>query len=509
MKEHTHTALKNVSFNFIGYIYPMLLAFVVAPITVNKLGVRSYGLYVFISTAISLIGLLDLGVSTAVSKFLANYNATNSKEKIHSLIGSANSIFSLMGIAGCALFFAAAFWGHFFISTATIGYDNYQLAFIFAGLLFLTSSLNGIYSIIPNALGRFDLSTKVGLVTITLQQISIVVTVLLNYSIATIFAIQFIIAIIGGLLSRYISRLLIPNLSFSFAWNKIEIRNFYKFGITVFTNNIAGSSLTYLDRMIIPFLLGPSNLTYYSLPGNITSKTPGLVNTLSSTLFPMTAHFDSLGDTERIKTLYVRSTRLLLIIATAITISIVSFPNEILKYWINEEVANKASSVLVILAFTSLILSILSPISNLLLGLGKLKSLTKTSFVMATTNAILLLILVPKFGIVGAAWAYLLSLLPILWLIFDTEKENLKFGKERIIFYIQIILRLLIVSAISYFFNIFILKKSITNLPLLITLGPLSILIFLFLYRIFGFFEKEDIKDIKYFLKRYVHREAK
>lgn len=500
MSQHTNTALKNVSFNFIGYVYPMILAFIVAPITVNGLGIRNYGLYIFITVILTLLGLLDLGVSTAVGKFISNYNATDLKDKIYSLIGSANSVFCIIGLIGCSLLFSIAFWGNLFISSETIRYENYKLAFIFAGLLFLISSLNSIYTIIPTAFGRFDLSTKIGLVIISIQQISTVIAILLNYSIATIFLLQFIIACINTLLSRNVSNKLIPKISFYFSWNKEEIIKFYKFGIAVFINNISSSSLTYIDRMVIPFLLGPSNLTYYSLPGNITSKTPGLANTLSSTLFPITAHFDSLGDTVRIKTLYKRSTRLLLIMSTAITITVISYPYEILKQWINEDVANNGYMVLIILAFTSLLLSILSPISNILLGLGKLKSLTKISFFMATINIILLFILIPKFGIIGAAWAYLLSVLPISWLIYEVEKKYLNFGIDRLKYHLIHFIKLLTVSLLTYLFNIFILKNMITNLFSMVFICLISIILFLFIYFLFNFFEKDDISDVKYFL---------
>ena len=504
MKEHTHTALKNAAFNFVGYIYPMLLAFIVAPVTVKSLGVREYGLYVFISTILSLMGLLDLGVSTAVSRFLTKYHATDSRDKIAKLTGSANSIFLIVGIIGFLIFSSVGIFGHLIISPSLINYSNYPAAFVFAGLLFLTTSISSIYLIAPNALGRFDLSNKVGLFVITLQQIGIIAAVLLHYSIATIFIIQFIIAILGGILNRHVSKKILPYLSFSFAWDKKEIINFYKFGLTVFMNNITGSSLTYLDRIIIPFFLGPSNLTYYSLPGNVTSKTPGIANTLSGTIFPMAAHFESLGDMERVKTLYKRSTRLLLVMSTSITVAMVSYSYEMLRFWISRDVADKASEVLVILAFTSLVLAILSPISNLLLGLGKLKSLTIASVAMSITNAILLFILIPRFGIIGAAWAYLLSLAPVLWLIYRVEINYLNLGKERLFYYFLVIPKLLMVSLLTYALNFYIFKNLVTSLITLAIFGPLSIIMFLLLYRIFGFFEKEDTADIKKFLGRIV-----
>jgi O-antigen/teichoic acid export membrane protein len=375
------------------------------------------------------------------------------------------------------------------------------MAILFAGILFLITSATTIFSIIPNALNRFDISNKVGLVTITLQQVSIAIAVLNSATIPQIFLISSIMAFISSCLNMYISHRLLPNLSLYYLCiDKKEILNFYKFGISSFVNNIASSSLTYLDRIIIPFLLGPSNLTYYSLPGNVASKTSGFANVMSSTLFPLTTHLDSTNNIEKIKLLYVRSTRLLFILSASIVITIVSFSYEILNYWINNDLAEKASGILIILAITNLILSSTSPISNILLGIGKLKYLTINSIIMATLNILLIFILAPKFGLTGIAWAYLLSLLPMIWLIFKIEREYLKL-ESRFNFYILILSKVSIVSLIIYTINDFLLRDLVKSLFTLLIVLPLSIILFLALYFFFGFFDKKDIHDIKKFLK--------
>jgi O-antigen/teichoic acid export membrane protein len=500
----THTTLKNASFNFMGYVYPMLLAFIVAPITVNLLGVRNYGLYIFISTLLSILGLLDLGVSTAISRSITKYFSINSKNDIKKVIGSANSIFTLMGILGLLIFTGIGFLGHFVIPPEVISYQNYPQAFLFAGLLFFVTSFNNIFTIIPSALGRFDLSNKIGFLSITLQQALIVIVVTLNYSIAAIFMSQFFIAILNGFIGRYISKKLIPYISYSFIWDKKEVFSFYKFGIATFINNIAGSSLNYLDRIFIPFLLGPSNLTYYTLPGNITSKTPGISNTLSNVLFPLTTQLESLGEKEKIKILYVRSTRLIIVVSSAITVSLISFPYELLFYWINKDVAEKGYVVLIILALTNLILAIMSPISNLLLGLGKLKSLSITSVITALINALLLFILTPRFGLTGAAFSYILSLPPALWLIYRVEKKYLQLNTGRMNYYISISSKIFTVGLLIYAFNIFVSKALINDIFTLLFFAGFSIILFIILYKIFGFFEKQDVDDIMAFVHRHL-----
>jgi O-antigen/teichoic acid export membrane protein len=498
---NTQKVLKNVSFNLIGYIYPMVLALIVAPLTVNSLGVRNYGLYVLISTILSLVGLLDLGISSGVNRFITRYYAAKDKNSLQYLISSANFIFLLIGVIGFLLFFLISFLNKFTIYEQLIKYPDYSSAIFFAGILFFISASTTLFSIIPNALNRFDISNKVGLITITLQQLSIVFAVLHKATISQLFIITSIVTFFSFLLNLHVSQKLLPDIRLiKFGFNKKEVLNFYKFGIASFTNSLASSSLSYLDRIIIPFLMGPSNLTYYSLSGNIASKTTGLANILSSTLFPLTTYFDSKNNINKIKIIYIRSTRLLLITSSAIVITMISFSYKILNYWINTDVAEKSYQILILLAVTNLILSCISPISNILLGIGKLKLLTLNSLIMAVLNITLIFILTPKFGLLGIAWAYLLSVLPIFILIYRVETKYLKLD-NRIYFYINTLSKIAFISTLVLFINSYILTKLVNNLLSLLIILPVSICLFLILYNLFGFFEKEDINDIKLFLK--------
>jgi O-antigen/teichoic acid export membrane protein len=463
------------------------------------LGIREYGVYVFLSTVISMLGLLDFGISTAVSKYLAEYYVQNNHEKIKNLLGTANTIFSIVAIIGLSVFIIGSFIPSF--THLLSGYTNYFIGIVAAGLLFTITSISSVYSITFSALQRFDIGSKVGIVLIALQQLSILTLVLYGYSINAIFVTQLVIALISFFIQKKLAQRILPEIPRMLSWNKIEAIKCYKFGLVTFINNISTSSLTYLDRLILPFFLGPSNLTYYSLPGNITTRIPGISNSLSGILFPMASSLQGLGDIEKIRVLYVRSFRLITVIAAAITVTILAYAHQILQYWISPDFADKSTTVLIILAFTNFVLALGGPLSSLLLGLGKLKFLTTLSIIMAVTNTILLVILLPLSGINGAAWAYLLSLFPIAYMFYFTERHYLSLS-ERKKYYRKIILGNIFVGLIIYEIAEIFLIHLITNLLMVLIMSALTGLLYLGLYWLFGLFEKEDVDSIKLFLGR-------
>jgi O-antigen/teichoic acid export membrane protein len=257
--------------------------------------------------------------------------------------------------------------------------------------------------------------------------------------------------------------------------------------------------------LIIPFFLGPASLSFYSLPGNISNRIPGISNSLASILFPLASSYSGTGDIDILRKIYVRSFRLITVLAVAISIVTISFSRELLTHWISLEIAEKATTVLIILAVTNMFLALIGPLSQFLLGLGKLKFLTTLSIIMAVFNTLLLVILVPIFGINGAAWAYLISLIPAIYMFYYTEKYYLTLG-DRSRYYISIILKNIIVSSIIWAISFIFLRQFATNLWLVILLGGISGLLYLTLYWLFGFFEKEDVEALKRTLLRIISR---
>lgn len=503
VKERT---FKNISYSLVSFIWPVLIAFFVTPIIVLHFGIKEYGIYIFISTLVSIAGLLDVGVSAALSKFIAERKGRDDARGLKELFKTANTILLAIGVLGAVFITSSIFVGLFiFPGETTAMYKAYIPAFIYAGVLFFLNSINTLHIIIPTAYQRFDVNSKIGLIFITIQQLGILAIVFLDFSINSIFLIQALLMLVFYFVYKnYVAKILGQEertfLSV-YGWNKVEAINCYKFGIISFFNNLAGSSLSYLDRMIIPLFLGPSNLTFYSLPGSITSKVPTLSITLSSVVFPMTSHFEGSGERYMIKNLYIRSMRLITIVSTAITVTFIAFAYVMLQYWINQELADKATDILIILALTNLVLAITYPLSNFLLGMGKLRALSITSLVTAMLNAILLFIFLPRFGIIGAAWAYLLALTPYVFLIYVTEKSYLELTFRRA-HYFKLIGQLSITSIVVFLIDVYLIKPFISSFPLVVLALVVSTVMFILTHYLFGFFENEDAHDILNFMKQ-------
>jgi O-antigen/teichoic acid export membrane protein len=495
----TFQTFKNTTYNIVGYIWPMVLTLFITPVVIFSMGVKNYGIYIFINTVLSLFGLLDLGIGTAVSKYMANYYGKKDDAAITTLTHTANSLFLLISVIGMIIAVTIAIVGPKMLYGLGANYAQYFPLIVVAGAIFFVNTIDSAYASILLAIQRFDVLNKIGILSITASTFSLLLTVLLECSLLTIFIVQLIVATGTTLAVIVYAIKILPQATFAFGWNAQEIKKLYTFGLITFISNIASHALSYLDRLIIPFFIGPSNLTYYSLPGNISSKIPGAANTLSSTLFPTTSQLDGANEKSRIEILYIRSFRLIIIAAAALTVSTIALAHQSLQYWLSLDFAEHSTNTLIVLAVTNFILALLGPLSGFLLGLGKLKFSTIMSVVMGVLNAILLLILLPLYGIVGAAWAYLLSVLPVIYMFYYTEKKYLTLSNRRK-HYLKTVLSILCISTIVWVVDTYVLSMLIVNLATLISIGITSIVLFIILYRLCGLFEEEDWRDMEFFL---------
>lgn len=493
----TYKTFKNSSYNIIGYIWPIIFTLIVTPVVVLTLGVKEYGIYLFINTAMGLFGIFELGLSLAVLKYMSHYYGKRDEEAIKRLTHSANILNLIISSFCFAISLFMGIFGMSLLPESFSAYEQYSKLFILAGGISFFNTITATYTIILYATQRFDISNKIGIMSVTISNMGMLFIVINGGSISEIFILQLVVACVSSVVVYVEAIKILPVATFKFVWHKKEIFECYRFGIVAYLNNLSSVALSSLDRMVIPFFVGPSNLTYYSIPGNVALKIPGITNTLTASMLPASSHLNGNNENSRLITLYVRTFRFMVVIAGALTVTVISFSYQILQYWLSVDFAEKSSSVLIILALTSFILALFGPLSNFLLGLGKLKFLSISSLCMAILNAVALFTLLPLFGIIGAAWAYFISVLPVAYLFYYVETRYLQLsGRKK--YYIKTILGTIITACVVGVLNLF-MSKFILSLATLLFACGVSAVTYVTLYKLFGFLEEEDWIDIKRF----------
>ncbi|MEI6835555.1 MAG: polysaccharide biosynthesis C-terminal domain-containing protein [Candidatus Falkowbacteria bacterium] len=483
--------IKNSIYNFIGFLLPILILVIFTPIIISKLGVRDYGIFIFLNTVLTFLGLLDLGIGTATNKHVIEYYSTNQTDRLKKLLYSMNSIYLIMAFVYLFVCITIGLvMQKFFVKPGTE--TDYFILFLILGLTGFVGAFFANFNNSIIAMQRYDIYLKISSIFLLLSNISMLVLASLGYKLVPILAVQLFLSLFSGLSFFFIAKKVLSSLKLKYAWDKIELIKNYKFALPVAFNNLASSSLVHFDKLLVPMFYGSAALTYYSVPGSVATKISTISGTFSSLLFPITVNLQALNDTEKIKRVYIRSVRLITILSSAIALSIIFTADKILLYWLNDSFVKQSAVVLILLVLTNFVLALFSPLSNLLMAMNKMRFLTTGSVIMALINIITLFIFLPKYGINGAALSYLISVLFVFYMFHFAEKKYFSI-KENI--HLKLLIKIILTTIPFFVITRFLLYPLITSFVTLALVGPTCVLLFLLLYKVLGFVEIEDWRD--------------
>lgn len=496
--------IKNSIFSIIEFSWPILTSLLATPYIVHKLGTDAYGILALVSVTLGFIGVLDLGLTGAAIKYIAECYEKKDFKMINRIIGSTILAYSFIGALVGLLILGLA-------NTLTISVlkvpQNFvevtKFAFYLAAFGFFLNLILGIFASIPKALQRYDISTKISIFIGTFSVLATVGLLHFGFWLREIVILGIIISILGLTTYYLVAKKLIPSLKIDWTFDKKLFLKLLSFGGFFLLSSVSAVILFHLDKLLIGSFLGISVVAYYVIPGNIASKIQGVINSASNIAFPVSSALEGQNDKGKLHKLYFEGTRITLILATMLSVPLIVFADKFLLYWIGEEFAINSGNVMRVLVATYYFLSIGAVIWAICLGAGRSKINAFFAFFAAFLNITLLIFMVRPWGILGAAVAYFLSAFinaPLL--IGYIERKVLKLSGFR---FWRIFSKIFLVGVIQSLICILLRAFAYNILVTLFFMG-ISVLIFPLIYVLLGFMQEGDRKLLGIFLSKFGYR---
>jgi len=180
------------------------------------------------------------------------------------------------------------------------------------------------------------------------------------------------------------------------------------YGIPVMLTSVAGTILMYTDTLMITLFTGLEQVGQYQAALPTANVMLFLVGVLSTVMLPLTAELWERGKKDKIEVALRELFLYGFIGILPVIIAAVIFPELILNLLFGATYIVGAP-ILRMLSFSVLVLTINAMMSSTLSGIGRPQDNTKAVIVGATLNLLSNLILIPRFGGLGAAISTLLS----------------------------------------------------------------------------------------------------
>lgn len=487
----------NILSGGLGFALPMVLNIFFTPIIVKNLGSEAYGLQSLVNVIIGFLMIADMGLDIPVTRAIAEYKSLNEPTKLNNLLNTSLILYLIIGVIGAIIIGISA---PFLIDYAFKVPQNLRLqginVFYLAGVGFVGGLLSMWGKSIFNGLLRYDISNGINVISNFLSLIVGVLLVINGYGVVSYVFCRVIFTFLTGIAYLVVSRKFLPSFKFSFIFDKDVwglLRKQVGYG---FFLRMSGILTSRIDQTLIGIWIGMAAVGYYSIPILITTSLAGLIGSMIHYIFPSISELHASGKHKEVELLYYRGSKFIGILAFAIFIPFVLLGPNFLKIWVGEIIYQNSSVVFILLLIaTFLQLLIVSILNCYIVGIGKIKFFTGYTLVRSIFMSVGCIILIKYFGLIGAGWAMIITVLVDILYYYISVKKYLHSDVHLLI--IKFYLKLSVSSLVPFLVIKLWLLDKIHNWFGIGLAGISYLFVFLAFTVIFKSWDEEEIEFLK------------
>lgn len=403
--EKKSRVLRNVVSNWGAYLVSMAVNFVLSPYVVRHLGNVGYGVWTLILSLTGYLGLLDLGVRGAVTRYIAKFHSEADHKRSSEVASSAAVIFGTAGLIAilASLVCAYGVLGHMKIPPDYLGAARAVL--ILTGLSVATSLINGVFGGVLVGLQRFDLTNGIEVSISLLRACAIVLALHFGCGIVTLACLQLAFTVARWATNIALTRHYYPELQIRLTRaDRAGIKLIFSFSVFSFLMHVSASLIYASDNVVIGAYLPVTFVTFYVIGGNLVEYARTLVNGISQALTPLASSTETGSDPEELQKLVLTSSRWASMVILPVTCTFLLRGRSFIGLWMGWNFADVSGHVLGVLSITLIFWGANCAIAGIFLGLGKHKPIVPALIFEGICNLTLSIFLVKRLGIIGVAW---------------------------------------------------------------------------------------------------------
>jgi O-antigen/teichoic acid export membrane protein len=398
--------VRNVAWNWLGTVVSLFIGFVLSPYLILKLGAAGYGVWAITFSLVEYYWFFDLGFRSATVKFVAHYSALNDPANVRAVISTAFVYSSLAG----ALILAGVIGlaknvEHFFQIPESLR-ANFHSLILLITLSWCLGLVFNVYNACIEAVQCFEYSIKASIVSATLRAVGWSVALYLGYGLIAIGVVALVSQAAGYLVNYAYFRRIFPSQRLSPRYASFAtLREMARFGIHTFLMTISNQLLNQGAPLLIGHFRPAVFVGFYNLPVRLLQYTVELVGRIGIVTNTNAAELAARNDREELAGMAVYTNRYCLVIFMPLAILLGTHGSQLLAFWVRPQFASQSAPVLPILLLGYVIGVVGQYSASMLLqGLGKHQGYARSLMLEAVAALILLWVVIPRWGIVGAAW---------------------------------------------------------------------------------------------------------
>ncbi len=396
----------------------LLCSAITVPIAIRYLGTAQFGIWVTISTLLSMLLVMDLGVANSLTNYISEAYARNDRERSSTYATTAFALMVAVSVLLGALAWVA--WPHLRWQTifhlgSSAPASEVSRAVAYALVVFLVGLPAGLAAKILGGYQEVRTANLFTGIASVLNLISVIVLVRLHAGLAVLVAASSA-ALVGMNLVA-----LVWVWVFHKPWlaprpkhiSRKAMRGLMHTGIEFFLLQIAGLVVFNSDSLVISHYAGPADVASYSLAWRLVGYAAVVQTLIVPALWPAFTEAFTRGDTAWVRQTFRRTLWITMSTALAFSVIFAVAGRWLIRWWATAAAVPSQRLMLLMCAWI-LLSTFMNNTGTILVAAGKTSVQAWCSIVAAVFNLGLSIVWVQRYGPAGVIAATIVSYMVVL-----------------------------------------------------------------------------------------------
>jgi O-antigen/teichoic acid export membrane protein len=404
-------ALANAGWNVFATIWGFAMSFIIASLLIHTIGAAQYGILLLVWSVTGILGVMNFGFGEATLRYAAYHYGEGNICGVNRVIGSTLLFYLVICIVVFVGFSAAAPVLVTFFSIPASEHRLVAWLLRLAVLLFSLNLISCVYGNIPLALQRYDIGTKITVLQSLLRSGGYIFLVFFKFGLLPLILWDAVVQIGTLYVQAAVIRRISPGTKLMPALSFRGLRETLGFSIFSFLGYAFYVMKRESAKIILGAQLGPSPIAYLGTPENVALRLYLVVASGSESLMP---RFSANRDQKTARSLFWNATWFCLVLSLLFLLPLAVLLPDFLRLWISPEFARQSAAVGQLVVLSYIAHAAYAPAATFFRGTGKIWLVTVVTFFVGAATLIFCVTLIPRFGLIGVGYAYLLASLPSL-----------------------------------------------------------------------------------------------
>lgn len=393
----------NALSNWTSIIVHMAVGFLLTPVIIRSVGKTGYGIWTVIYSFVGYYGLLNLGVRSAIMRYVARDAARSDTEALNATIDTAAVFFIVTGALAAGLSFVlarplASFFG--------IAPEYRRVFIVVVWVLGISTAVEFLSSVVAAILAAYEKYVAINIVNILSylgRAILIVVALRTGGGVAELAYATLAMGVAIFVSKFLICKFQLRDIAFSFRRVRFAtLKVLLGYGLATIVMNVVNMMRTRLDSIVIGRWVDIEAVAVYGVAAQIIQYFYSLVNTGIGVVTPRFARLDGTERHREMAQLFRRSLYIGGMLAFGGGMLATVFGRSFIAFWVGEEFAGAVPVLWVLLVSYTVGLAQSSGF-GLMLARDKHRVFARIMVAEAVVNVGLSIVLAPRLGILGVA----------------------------------------------------------------------------------------------------------